>query len=80
MAVVAEKERGRSRGVDGGGNTEKPGTNPAPALGLQKQKGQFYQCDITLVCREVCPLPPHIRRWLDQNAVVLLLLNCVDVF
>lgn len=47
---------------------------------LQKQKGQFYQRDITLVCREVCPLPPHIRRWLDQNAVVLLLLNCVDVF
>lgn len=36
MAVVAEKERGRSRGVDGGGNTEKPGTNPAPATETER--------------------------------------------
>ena len=38
MAVVAEKERGRSQGVDGGGNSEKPGRNAELTPGLQKQR------------------------------------------
>lgn len=47
MAAVASKGRGRSQSVDGGGISEKWRRNTVPALRLQKQNSQIYQCDIT---------------------------------
>lgn len=85
---MAEKDRGRSQGVDGRRYKRKAEKKEQQLSELQTEKSQFYRCDSICVCWVVCPLPSHIITWfarLNFNKIVLIqlllsLLACLGFF
>lgn len=76
---MAEKGRGRSRGVDGRGSSRKPRRNITPTPGYRNRTANFISVISPLSAERPALFPPHIRGWAASTQVVFLIIITVKL-